>query len=305
MSTSRRRSSQRQSCSFRCSSSARRFPRPVTWSVSASARLVSISRRWSRTVSASRTTTAKSAAEASASVTPLDSVEVVVDEHADGEPRAGGRDGDAAPALLARERLLRRLPGGVGEQEAAEWPADVHQAELVVGARVDLVEVDAVGDGEDRDAGGGQRPAPRDPPAGKADGRHDEREQDRVADRVGEVDGDRDGIAVRRVQDRVEDERGGERGDGEPGDDAVRPDVHGDAWEPRPEHQRHARVREHVEGEPEPVGDRRGCALIRQEERPVRVAEAPRPRSRRPGAASPSARGRAAARARRRRCPSR
>jgi hypothetical protein len=205
-------------------------------------------------------------------------LEVVVDEHGEADEREHGRQSQRLPPFVPGLRdLATRLPGRAREQHARSHPADVEELALDVRLRGGLVEVDAVRDGEAREARGDQHPRPIQPPPVEGDDADQHREQQQVEQRVGEVGGDDELRAAGLVEDGVEDDGSAEGRDDETADDPVQPETPVQLLDAPAQQQSESDVRERVEGEVEAVGERRERDLLapRQEERVVEVAGRP------------------------------
>ena len=101
-----------------------------------------------------------------------------------------------SPRPWRARALASRLPGRPGEQHAAGDPAEVGRASVHVRPGRRLVEVEAVADREDEQAGREERPRAVRAPAGDRERPDDERDQRQVGERIREVR--RDGGAVSR-----------------------------------------------------------------------------------------------------------
>ena len=277
--------------------SARRLPRPVSASVSASWRLATSMPAFSRRLRTRRAKTASS--EAAASTTASEFSEPSAARTRMPRPRRGegDREGGEAhrPAVLDGHRAARGLPGGGREEHQARGPAAVPQARVDVGLVGDGDEVVGVGDPEEHDAQAQQRPGAIGAPAAQREGGDDDREQDEVADRVGEVRGDAERVAADRVQHGLQDDRGAHGAGGERGGQPVDPQRLRRPLDPRAQQQAQAGEDERVEGQVAGVGDRRhgDDGVVGEDERPVDVAAGPQQRAGADEAPAPGPRARA------------
>ena len=113
------------------------------------------------------------------------------------------RQDDPTDAVLLRRRCVRlRQPRRPRGNHRRPVPERVEPLIVRIGVRGDRDQVHAVGDREDDDRRGQQRPGLIEPPVAQSGRADDQAEQQHVAQRVGEVCRDRDRAAGRACKDR-------------------------------------------------------------------------------------------------------
>ena len=192
-------------------------------------------------------------------------LEVVDDEDADRGRGAEERNGEERAALDVERALVPRAgPRGGGDEEGRERPQHVDRAARLV--RVDLEQVDGVGDRGRQEAEREEEPAALEPPAGERDDPDDGREQEDVAERVGDVRRDRAPRALGTADHHLDQHGRAERRGGDGGRQPVEPERAGDEPRPLPQQQHDPDVEQRVEREPARVRERRVLDRIRDQE---------------------------------------
>ena len=127
-----------------------------------------------------------------------------VDEQAEPAGAERERDDDPPQPLVERQLLgaAHGLPGGGGDHDQAEPPADLEPVARLVGAVGGADEVERVGEPEGGDAAREQHPRAVELPAGAGERADDQAEQHEVGDRVGEADRDLHAPGRRRCRAR-------------------------------------------------------------------------------------------------------
>ncbi len=204
-------------------------------------------------------------------------MEVVDDEHGERDRAAHrGHRQERATRALDRGRATLVAPPCKGDQEEREGPGHVEKRSLGVRAAGGLEQVDAVTEREDGERCADQQPGTTRPPARERERAHDEREQKHVPEGVREVRRDGRKRPFCRVEHRVDEHRARERCRSERRRHPVDPQSGARTSNPRPEQDDDTDVARRVEGEVEPVGERRvrRAVELREHEQPGELRHA-------------------------------